>query len=76
MMPQNQFKIFYNEATAQKYVKRAERSDLLVWQMDSAKGKKFVVAPPRQVFDYLHKAGPANNIGIVDNPGQCCVPST
>ena len=66
MMPQNPFKIFYNEATAQKYVKRAERSDLLVWQMDSAKGKKFVVVPPRQVFDYLRKAGPADNIGLYE----------
>ena len=64
--PKNRFRLFYNEVAAQKYLKRAKQSDLLVWQRDAARGKKFVVAPARQVFDYLRKVGPGNNIGFYE----------
>ena len=65
-MPQKSFQIFFNEAAAQKYIKRAKQSDLLVGQIDAAKGKTFVVAPAQQVFNYLRKAGSANNIGFYE----------
>ena len=36
---------FFNEVAAQEYIKQAKQTDLLVWQRDAAKGKRFVVAP-------------------------------
>ena len=65
-MPQKPFQTFYKEANAQKYIKQAKQPGLLVWQRDAAKGTKFVVAPARQVFDYLRKAGHANNISFYE----------
>jgi hypothetical protein len=56
----------FNEAAAQNYIKQAKQSDLLVWQRDADKGKRFVVAPAQQVFGYLRKAGPGKNIGFYE----------